>query len=152
MSMRYGVALSSVLWMVVVVAVIGVAYLARESSIIPSVTPDGLVADQTTLDLGQRKPSSSTDAAFRLSNPTSGVIAIDGIQLPCDCMTSTFDAPTSLRPGESVRIPIHLEFPQQTGPIARDVIIHTHNRKQRTLNLSIKADIVPPDMLASGER
>ncbi len=147
---RFG---KTIAWVGAVLCLAALIYLIRgvSAKLITARQATALVVEKSILDFGTVRPDSSVDSEFRLVNHHDRPININGSQIACDCMTSTFVAPRLIAPGESFSIPFNLHFPEKSGRVERDIMLYTNNIEQRTLKLVVLAEVVPKDTKAKNE-
>ena len=106
-----------------------------------------ITVEKPVHNFGKVVPATKNKCVFEFKNTGDGVLKIDRIQSNCACTTpklpkkngkqsKTFD------PGESGTIEVIYKVPTRPGPTQQTITIHSNDKKNPRLKLTMKATVV----------
>jgi hypothetical protein len=99
------------------------------------------------LDLGDVPNGEVATHDVVVRNEGDAVLVVDKIATSCGCTTATLE-PMQLAPGESGAL--HIAFdagahgPDLTGPLVRQVFIHSNDPAQPEVTVALAVNVTPP--------
>lgn len=124
--------------------IFGTAIILLFSFSLLSAQPIIEVEGGTTYNWGKVKPEDSPlKAEITIKNIGNEELVISKVRPTCGCTTAPLDK-DSLSAGEETKLHISLRIGGNTGPIAKQIRIHSNDPKKSTEIITLKADVVRP--------